>query len=243
MKSCVFSDRWCERARVPTTSSPGLAAKSLSRSSQEARRALAKSANAYDRVSNLRGRPSPPTLLAPPSASARLSLTSRSRHLIPCSRARMRRCTVRNTPAETASMWPKKKWRTSGLVSSPRPAAQSRQAPSLLRDGRGAKRHSDGDFKSPPNPPAATSHLPCSRYDAGMQGTESHSETLSLEFDAARAGAALACAYSNSAEFDAALIAARRAAGVYGPKRHRRQMILTAAGIAAGLLLQAFLIG
>src|SRR5262245_43701012 len=30
MKSCVFSDRWCERARVPTTSSPGLAAKSLS---------------------------------------------------------------------------------------------------------------------------------------------------------------------------------------------------------------------
>src|SRR5262249_57308519 len=28
----------------------------------------------------------PPTLLAPPSASARLSLTSRSRHLIPCSR-------------------------------------------------------------------------------------------------------------------------------------------------------------
>jgi hypothetical protein len=46
------------------------------------------------------------------------------------------------------------------------------------------------------------------------------SETLSLEFDAARAGAALACAYSNSAEFGAALIAARRAAGVYGSKRH-----------------------
>jgi hypothetical protein len=76
-----------------------------------------------------------------------------------------------------------------------------------------------------------------------MRGTESHSETLSLEFDAARAGAAaLACAYSNSAEFDAALIAARRAAGVYGPKRHRRQMIATAIGIAAGLVLLAFLI-
>jgi hypothetical protein len=69
------------------------------------------------------------------------------------------------------------------------------------------------------------------------------SETLSLEFDAARAGAALACAYSNSAEFDAALIAARRAAGVYGPKRHRRQVIATATGIAAGLVLLAFLIG
>jgi hypothetical protein len=65
------------------------------------------------------------------------------------------------------------------------------------------------------------------------QVAESHSETLSLEFDAARAGAALACAYSNSAEFGAALIAARRAAGVYGSKRHRRQMIPTAAGIAA----------
>jgi hypothetical protein len=77
-----------------------------------------------------------------------------------------------------------------------------------------------------------------------MRGTESHSETLSLEFDAARAGAALACVYSNSAEFDAALIAARRAAGVYGPKRHRRQMIATATaiGIAAGLVLLASLI-
>ena len=76
-----------------------------------------------------------------------------------------------------------------------------------------------------------------------MRGTESHSETLSLEFDAARAGAALACVYSNSAEFDAALIAARRAAGVYGPKRRRRRMIATAAGIAAGLALLAFLVG
>lgn len=76
-----------------------------------------------------------------------------------------------------------------------------------------------------------------------MRGTESHSETLSLEFDAARAGAALACVYSNSAEFDAALIAARRAAGVYGPKRRRRRMIATAAGIAAGLVLLALLIG
>ena len=43
-----------------------------------------------------------------------------------------------------------------------------------------------------------------------------------LEAYAERAGAALACAYSNSAEFDAALIAERRAAGIYGPRRHRR---------------------
>jgi hypothetical protein len=73
---------------------------------------------------------------------------------------------------------------------------------------------------------------------------QSHPESLSLEVYAERAGAALACTYSNSAELDAALIAARRAAGVYGPKRHRRQMLATAtaAGVAAGLVVVAFLI-
>jgi hypothetical protein len=65
---------------------------------------------------------------------------------------------------------------------------------------------------------------------------------LALEAYAERAGAALACAYSSSAEFDSALIAERRAAGVYGPRRHRRQRLATAAGIAAGLALIAFLI-
>jgi hypothetical protein len=58
---------------------------------------------------------------------------------------------------------------------------------------------------------------------------------LALEAYAVRAGAALACAYSTSAEFDAALIAERRAAGVYGPRRHLRQRLLIVAGIAAGL--------
>jgi hypothetical protein len=67
-------------------------------------------------------------------------------------------------------------------------------------------------------------------------------ETLSLEMYAERAGAALACAFSNSAEFDAALIAARRAAGVYGPKRHRRQMLATVAGVTAGLAVIILLI-
>ena len=41
---------------------------------------------------------------------------------------------------------------------------------------------------------------------------------------------------------DAALIAERRAAGVYGPKRHRKRMLATAAGIAAGLAVIIFLI-
>jgi hypothetical protein len=63
-----------------------------------------------------------------------------------------------------------------------------------------------------------------------------------LEAYAQRAGVALACAYSSSAEFDAALIAERRAAGVYGPKRHRKRRLATAAGIAAGLAVVIFLI-
>ena len=75
-----------------------------------------------------------------------------------------------------------------------------------------------------------------------MWHSQSRPEPLSLEVCAERAGAALACEYSNSAEYDAALIAARRAAGVYGPRRHRRQMLVTAAGIAAGLVVVAFLI-
>ena len=60
-------------------------------------------------------------------------------------------------------------------------------------------------------------------------------ELHALEAYAARAGAAMACVYSSSAEFDAALIAERRAAGVYGPRRHRRQTLAAAAGIAAAL--------
>ena len=79
-----------------------------------------------------------------------------------------------------------------------------------------------------------------------MWGSSIHgrggADVLQLEAYSERAGAALACAYSNSAEFDAALIAARRAAGVYGPRRHRRQMLATAAGVAAGLAVVAFLI-
>ena len=65
--------------------------------------------------------------------------------------------------------------------------------------------------------------------------SRSVSSVVSLEACAEHAGAALACAYSSSAEFDAALIAERRAAGLYGPKRQRRQMLALLAGIVAGL--------
>lgn len=67
-------------------------------------------------------------------------------------------------------------------------------------------------------------------------------DAASLELYAESAGAALACAYSSSAEYDAALIAERRAAGVYGPKRQRKQMLVTLAGVAAGLAVIGFLI-
>ncbi len=75
-----------------------------------------------------------------------------------------------------------------------------------------------------------------------MWGSPGRMDSLSLEAYAEQAGAALACVYSNSAEFDAALIAARRAAGIYGPKRHRRHMLVTAAGLAASLAIIIFLI-
>jgi hypothetical protein len=65
---------------------------------------------------------------------------------------------------------------------------------------------------------------------------------LALEAYAQRAGAALACVYLSSAEFDAALIAERRAAGVYGPKRYRKRKLATLAGVAAGLAVIIFLI-
>jgi hypothetical protein len=71
---------------------------------------------------------------------------------------------------------------------------------------------------------------------------QANAQVLALEAYAERAGAAMACAYSSSAEFDAALIAERRAAGVYGPRRHRKQMLATVAGIAAGLAVIIFLI-
>jgi len=65
---------------------------------------------------------------------------------------------------------------------------------------------------------------------------------LALEDYARSAGAALACIYSSSAEYDAALIAERRAAGVYGPRRHRKQMLTSAIGILAGIAIVFFLI-
>jgi len=77
------------------------------------------------------------------------------------------------------------------------------------------------------------------RFAAGMS---TDSRLIALEAYAVRAGVALACAYSSSAEFDAAIIAQRRAAGVYGPRRRRKQILVTGAGIAAALAVIAVVI-
>ncbi|MEP7031135.1 MAG: hypothetical protein ABI830_09405 [Pseudolabrys sp.] len=78
-----------------------------------------------------------------------------------------------------------------------------------------------------------------SRFASRPQPTD---DLVALEAYAAHAGAAMACAYSSSAELDAALIAERRAAGVYGPRAYRKQRLATAAGIACGLAVIIFLI-
>jgi hypothetical protein len=56
-----------------------------------------------------------------------------------------------------------------------------------------------------------------------------------LENAAARAGYAMACSFSSSDEFEAAIIRSRLDAGVYGPKRRQRHLLL--AGAASGVLV------
>ena len=56
---------------------------------------------------------------------------------------------------------------------------------------------------------------------------------------AERAGTALACLFSSSDEFEAAVVRLRREQGAYGPaRRHRRLM---RAGILTAILTAAFL--
>jgi hypothetical protein len=64
-----------------------------------------------------------------------------------------------------------------------------------------------------------------------------------LVIEAQRAGLALACVFSSSDEFEADIIRGRRAAGIYGPKRHRKQVALAAAILGAlAALLAAVLV-
>ena len=58
---------------------------------------------------------------------------------------------------------------------------------------------------------------------------------VALEGCAQSAGHALACAFSSSDEYEAALIAERRAEGRYGPRKHRKQLLMTVTAIALAI--------
>jgi hypothetical protein len=62
----------------------------------------------------------------------------------------------------------------------------------------------------------------------------SGSSTDLLMRDAQRAGSALACAFSSSDEFEAAVIRARRAEGAYGPSERQRRAYW---GCAVGVVI------
>jgi hypothetical protein len=67
-------------------------------------------------------------------------------------------------------------------------------------------------------------------------------DALALELNAERAGRALACAYTSSAEFDAAVIRAKRAAGRYGSRRVWRSVVLIGATLGMLLIIAAALV-
>jgi len=64
----------------------------------------------------------------------------------------------------------------------------------------------------------------------------SRSDLQGLILDAELAGTAMACRYSSSDEFEAALIAERRRAGAYGVPLHRQL------ALCAGVLLAAIFV-
>jgi hypothetical protein len=62
-------------------------------------------------------------------------------------------------------------------------------------------------------------------------------QSVALEGSAEGAGCALACMFSSSDEFEAALIAERRAEGRYGPRKYRKQKLLAFAASALAIVL------
>lgn len=67
----------------------------------------------------------------------------------------------------------------------------------------------------------------------------SHGPDALLTLDAERAGSALACAFSSSDEFEAAIIRARREAGAYGPTGRQKRVYW---GCSVGALIVILLI-
>lgn len=66
------------------------------------------------------------------------------------------------------------------------------------------------------------------------------SDLVALRAAAERAGTALACLFSSSDEFEAAVVKVRRERGAYGPRRRSRSLLL--AGLFTALLTAAFVI-
>ena len=58
-------------------------------------------------------------------------------------------------------------------------------------------------------------------------------EVLALHSHVKRAGLALACPFSSSAEFEAAIISSKRRAGMYGPWRQYRFALCFGASVGA----------
>jgi hypothetical protein len=65
---------------------------------------------------------------------------------------------------------------------------------------------------------------------------------VALEGCAQSAGHALACAFSSSDEFEAALIAERRAAGRYGASRRRKRVAITVTAIALAIAVVVMIV-
>jgi hypothetical protein len=72
---------------------------------------------------------------------------------------------------------------------------------------------------------------------SGWTIARSHFDVDALERSVEHARLALACPFSSSAEYEAALIQERRAAGVYGPRRHRRPLMAVGLAVAALVVL------
>jgi len=71
----------------------------------------------------------------------------------------------------------------------------------------------------------------------GILHTRRH--MLELEANLERAGYAMACPFTSSSEFEAAVIRAKRQAGAYGPRRHRR-LAVYAASVVSGMALATY---
>ena len=90
----------------------------------------------------------------------------------------------------------------------------------------------------------ATRRLPVGPYDGPMWQFRiplgQRAEVLALNSHVKRAGLALACPFSSSAEFEAAIINSKRRAGMYGPRRQYRYAVCfgaTAGAIATAAFL------